>query len=258
VAGKGVARTLPCGLSGTAQIALPLGGTRGYVVANTEEGNLGVFDFALDGGSLPSSYTKQSALGLLSGATLIRARHHASGHLLSLTNAGVEVVDLAKRAQLQRPADSTLFVRRGERPGQQSGSVSVAPLPGRNAYALLEQGARRVQALDFDGNPLGVWAGRSSILLTLDAGVVFTDLDVDSAGNVWVLSYKPNGAARAVFNLEVYNSAGAFVVRFVGINAMALAVDNFSTVFTQNAENLGGPGGYPEPTLSVWAPENPS
>ena len=76
--------------------------------------------------------------------------------------------------------------------------------------------------------------------------------------SVWVLSTIPNGSKPATYMLDVYNKLGAPVVRFAGVNAHAMAIDAFGTVFTENAENAIGPDGYAEPTISLWSPENPS
>jgi hypothetical protein len=257
VVGPANTKALACGAGAPAIVALSLTEGPSCVVAQTPDKRYGVF--ALDPtGDLPASFEAKDARAFLRGDALTRARMHEAGYLVALTSIGGEVVDLREATRLGRPADPLLFTRRGALRGQLSGPTSIAPLRGLHGYALLEQGERRVQALDFSANYLDIWSGDSVIGLRRDDGRLFVDLEIDAAGNVWVLSYVPNGTAKTEFSIDVYDSRGQFVVTFDEVNALGLTIDLFSGVFTENAENVIGPGGYPEPTISIWTPENAS
>src|SRR5262249_32592889 len=238
----GALRALACGTAAVSQVALALGEGPSCLVAQTSKGSnkvYGVFPFdptqALP--SEPEKLDPAKAAGLLKGEALVRARMHDGGFLVALTDVGVEVVDLNKSKALGRPADPDLFHRRGERLGQMSAPVSVAPLRGIYAYALLEQATKRVQAFDFSGNYIPLLANSAIINLRQDAGRIFLDLDIDPTGHIWVLSYVHNTNAAASFVIDVYDPHGSFVVTFGGVNALALTVDAFTSVYTENAEN---------------------
>jgi hypothetical protein len=256
VAGAVNVKRLACGVSGTLAVVFAKGEGQATVLANGEAGQtLAVYPFD-PRGPLPTEFDPKLALGVLRGTTLRRAKHHPAGYVLALTEVGVEVVDLNKSTRLGAPASPMFFARRGARLGQFSGPISLAPLPDALGYVLLEQGTMRLQALDFSGGTLATWATSSQLPLALSAGKTLLDVEVDSARNVWVLSTIPNGSKPAFYRLEVFNKLGAPVVMFTGVNAHAMAVDAFGTVFTENAENVIGPDGYAEPTISLWAPEN--
>jgi len=259
VVGATTTKALECGTKAPLQVAMSLGDGPSCVIAQTETRRCGVFAFDPAVG-LPPSFERSAALGVLKGDSIVRARMHDAGYLVALTNVGAEVVDLSKHKRLGRPADSDLFVRRGLRIGQMSGAVSIAPLRGLHGYALLEQGGRRVQALGFSGNYLDIWARGAVIPLRgdrgSDPGRVFLDVEVDPASNVWVLSSTPGAGGAPSFAIDVYSPRGEFIVSFDGVNANALTVDLYGGVFTENAESFAGPL-YVEPSVSVWAPENP-
>lgn len=249
-------KSLACGTITVTQVALASGEGPSCLVTRTSTGAYGVFPFDPTQ-ALPLTFDPKEAAGILKGEALVRARMHNGGFLVALTDVGVEVVDLSKRAVLGRPADPDLFHRRGQRLGQMSAPVSVAPLRGIYAYALLEQGTRRVQAFDFSGNPIPLWANSPSIALRKDAGRIFLDLDIDATGNLWGLSYVHDRGVAASFVIDVYDPRGSSIVTFEGVNALALAVDAFTSVFAENAENAVGPDSYPEPSISIWTPQNP-
>lgn len=258
VVGPTTTKSLACGMRAPLQVVMSLADGPSCVIAPTGRRECGVFGFDPAVG-LPESFDEGAALGMLTGSTIVRARMHDAGYLVALTNVGVEVIDLSKYKRTGRPAESDMFVRRGLRVGQMGGPVSVAPLRGLQGYALLEQGTRRVQALDFMGNYIEIWARGSEIPLrsgsTRDSARVFLDVEVDPAGNVWVLSSTPNFRASSSYTVDVYSERGEFIVSFDDVNADALTVDLYGGVFTQNAESFAGPL-YVEPSISVWTPEN--
>lgn len=253
IAGPPVVKSLACGEPANVQLALDLTGGPSAMVASVG-GSLRIFQ--IDPTAELPALDASKAKGILQGKTLTRARMHKDGKLVALTELGVEVVDLSAAARLGRPADPSVFFRRGQRLGQMSGPVSVAPLPTEHGYVLLEAGSQgRVQALDFAGNPLTTWGNASFIALPARQGRVPLDVDVDRSGNVWVLSYT-DATDGAAYKIDVYDKKGSFVVTFSNVPALSLATDAFGTLFTENAQSGVGPAGYAEPTLSVWTARN--
>lgn len=238
----------PCGSEGLSRILLgSRPDQRSLVIARTKEGPYGIFPFD-PAGPIPTELLLASSAGELRGDTLIGVRRHADGYVIALTEVGVEAVHVesGRRRQPQ------IFARRGVRLGQISEGVAVAPLRGVRGYVLLEQAERRIQALDFEGNPLKVFGNGSAIKLPGDGGRSYLDVEVDHLGHLWVLSTVGNGSAPASFTVDVYDRSGTSIVSFDDVNARALAVDPLGTLYTLDCENAIGPGTYPEPVISRW------
>jgi hypothetical protein len=243
-------RTTPCGSEGLSRILL--GATReekSLVIARSKEGPYAVFPFEADG-VIPTDLdlVLANAVGELRGDMLAGARRHADGYVIALTDLGVEAVHVESGTR-RHPE---IFARRGLRLGQISQGVAVAPLRGVRGYLLLEQATYRLQAVDFEGNPLKVFGARSAIDLPRDAGRSYLDVEVDHAGHIWLLSTASNGSAKDTFRVDVYDRGGVSLVSFEDVNAKALAVDPLGTLYTLDFENAIGPGTYPEPIVSQW------
>lgn len=237
---------LACGVPAGARALVGESGVASVLVSPTKEGALGVFAFD-PAAALPTELSISNALGELRGGKLRAARLHAAGYVIALTDLGVEVV--RPKGQRSHPQ---ILTRKGHRAGQIATGVAVAPLRGVLGYALLEQGERRVQALDFDGNPIAQFGKASVLALPSDAGRTYLDLEVDAGGNLWVLSYLGNGSDAASFVIHVFDRTGNPMVTFSDVPARALSVDALSTLYTLDAEKAVGPGGYAEPIVSQW------
>jgi hypothetical protein len=229
------------------------------LVVPVSSGELGVFPYApgkTNIATFNAASADSSKFGNLLGRSLRHARiHPTSSHLLALTEIGVEILHLEREAGA-RAASSQLFTRRGERRGCSSGAVAVAPFYGLRQYALLEQGARRLQVFDFAGRPINHFGGKPWLDLRQDDGRTFLDVDIDGGGRPWVLSVSPNGSKEASFNLDIYGADGVLVLGIVGVNAYRIALDIFGDFYTLNTENALGPSGYAEPSLSTWTPSS--
>ena len=121
---------------------------------------------------------------------------------------------------------------------------------------ILEDGNKRIQAMDVSGNPVLVFQnGTSSIaeLVDQDAGTVYLDLGVEGKGYMYVLSYVNGGTAVDDYRLDIYDPQGNFLTRTTGVAAARLAVDTFRNVYTLNYETIVGPPRI-EPSLSQWEP----
>lgn len=243
-------RATPCGSEGLSRILL--GATReekSLVIARSKEGPYGVFPFDADK-LIPTDLdlVLANAVGELRGDTLASVRRHADGYVIALTDVGVEAVHVESGTR-RHPQ---IFARRGLRLGQISEGVAVAPLRGVRGYLLLEQATHRIQAVDFEGNPLTVFGAGSAMQLPRDGGRSYLDVEVDHVGHIWVLSTAPNGSAKDTFRVDVYGRTGVPIVSFEDVNAKALAVDPLGTLYTLDFENAIGPGTYPEPIVSRW------
>lgn len=216
-------------------------------IGPSKEGPYGVFAFGPKD-PLPTALSIANSVGELRGSRLDSARMHADGYVLALTDVGVEAV----RVQSGARRHPQIFARKGTRIGQISTGVAVAPLRGVRGYLLLEQAIQRIQALDFEGNPLAVFGADSAIVLPSDPGREYLDLEVDHVGHIWVLSMVGNGTAAASFTVHVLDRGGTSLVTFPGVNAKAIAVDVLGSLHTLDCENTIGPGGYPEPVVSRW------
>ena len=75
---------------------------------------------------------------------------------------------------------------------------------------------------------------------------------------VYVLSYDNTSYT---YRLDIYTPDGDFLTRTTGVNAGALAVDFWRTVYTLNYEVLKEPDdtlpGVTEPSVSLWLPSVP-
>ncbi len=93
--------------------------------------------------------------------------------------------------------------------------------------------------------------------------VTYLDVAVESKGFIYVLSYVNDGANPSDYRLDVYNPDGTPVNPDIAshngeVNGARMTVDQWRTVFTLNYQQMQGPGGRPEPTVSQWIPSTPS
>jgi hypothetical protein len=94
------------------------------------------------------------------------------------------------------------------------------------------------------------------VALEQGAGIVYLDLGVEGLGYMYVLSYVNDGATASDYRLDLYDPAGNFLTRTVGLAAARLAVDTFRNVYTLNYETVAGAPRI-EPSLSHWIPMTP-
>jgi hypothetical protein len=146
----------------------------------------------------------------------------------------------------------------GREPGRLSGPVALALAPD-GSVLVLEDGNRRIQALDVYGNPVAYFPGGSA-LLALPAETrppTYLDLCIDASGRLYVLLYLGQGDAPGDYRLDVYTPDGQPLTRTPGINAARIAIDRWLNLYTLNFKSLAGPEGRTEPELSVFVPTPP-
>lgn len=177
------------------------------------------------------------------------------------TSHKMQVLLLPEEAtDLDAAPQSTTFAAQkcgqGRREGLLDTPVAVASLG--NAVLVLEQGNRRVQALDAHANAVPLFSGGTSNVMALRAeeGITYLDLAVEGQGYMYVLSYQGDGTLPAQYRLDLYTPDGAFQARTVGVAAACIAVDLFRNLYTLNYETLAG-APTSEPSLSQWLPHTP-
>ena len=93
--------------------------------------------------------------------------------------------------------------------------------------------------------------------------VTYLDVAIEAKGFIYVLSYVNDGAKAENYRLDIYNPDGTPLnpnkaVHNGVVNAAHMTVDQWRTLFTLNYEQMQGPGGRPEPTVSQWVPSAPA
>jgi hypothetical protein len=142
----------------------------------------------------------------------------------------------------------------GERPGHFAGPVALALAPGGEVL-VLENGNRRIQAVDLYGNPVPYFGGSSLLVLVAESRpVTYLDLATDADGHLYVLLYLGNGDAVGDYRLDLYAADGRYLGGTPGVNAARIAVDRRRNVYTLDFAILLGPGERTEPGISVYAP----
>ncbi len=92
--------------------------------------------------------------------------------------------------------------------------------------------------------------------------IVYLDVGAETKGFIYVLSYVVPGHKPSDYRLDIYNPDGTPVTPDVDthngqVNAARMTVDQWRTLFTLNYQQMEGPAGRPEPTVSQWIPSTP-
>ena len=127
---------------------------------------------------------------------------------------------------------------------------------------VLEAGNQRVQAFSRGGHPVLAFGEQSSFPLVShasgDVNVVYLSMTVDVANYTYVLSQNGNGYEAAQFNLDVYTPTGEPLFYRQGlVVAGGMVVDLWRNLYALNFQQIAGPGGRPEPSISEWIPSTP-
>lgn len=146
----------------------------------------------------------------------------------------------------------------GHAPGRLSGPVALALAPD-GSVLVLENGNRRIQALDVYGNPVPHFPGGSTVLALRaeTRAPTYLDLCIDASGRLYVLLYLDQGDAVDDYQLDVYTPDGQPLGRTPGINAARIAIDRWLNLYTLDFQSMNGPGDRTEPVLSVFVPTLP-
>jgi hypothetical protein len=247
---------------GFAQVLLPRSNGRAFLIAPAPtadkkdkeigDATFGVYPLDFEARKLPNTFAENQLIGTFLAETIERAKLHSAGVVVAITGGKFfEAIRPSKEPGF--PAAATILNKRGALEGQLDAPVSLCPLALEHAVYILEAGqSRRVQCFDFLGNPIIKFNGKSTFALRAAADYQYLDIEEDALGNIWVL-----GKRTQDHFIDVYNPSGERIVEFPNVNALSLAIDDATTVYTVNAESVRGPADYPEPTLSIWTPQNP-
>jgi hypothetical protein len=257
-------KQLSCGLQQTISVAYEklgqLGGARNFFLQPTEQG------FFLQSANLdddsPFNLENPLTWGIFS-QPLASLAVVPTGHVIGVDrqNHKIQILTLPKMPSDPSKAPqavpfSVSKMGYGTRPGLLKAPVAVTVL-GATIF-ILEDGNKRIQAVDATGNPVLRFQNGTTSIVDLDHGhgVVYLDIGVEGMGYLYVLSYVNDGTAAADYRLDVYTPDGDFLTRTTGVAAARLAVDTFRNVYTLNYETVADAPRV-EPSLSQWNPSTP-
>lgn len=193
---------------------------------------------------------------------------HPAGHIVSISNDNhkLEIQKLPAAAQADNVTAQYFLARtcsgQGSRPGLMNSPIAAVISP-EGAIIVLEAGNNnRLQAFDLGGNPVPYFTGQSTpYFLQLDPTAQYLDVAVEFSGYLYLLAQDANGNHR----LDIYHPTqrgNAPICTTTGVNAAALAVDFWRSVYSLNYTILQLPNGqipsFTEPTVSLWVPTPPS
>ncbi len=190
-----------------------------------------------------------------------------TGYLVGVnrTNHKMEILELPSAAvdSDQAPASVAFSVQKmglGTRPGLLGSPVALTVFG--TTILILEDGNRRIQAVDVSGNPVLQFQGQTASTIDLStiesdpSSVVYLDIAVEGLGYMYVLSYANGGLSADDYRLDIWDPDGNHLLRKTGVAAARMAVDTFRNVYTLNYETIAGAPRI-EPSLSQWEPSTP-
>ena len=204
--------------------------------------------------------TSWGRFGMLPTAMAI----HSNGYVVAVNPDVDTMLILALPATASSDADApwaTAPLEPGTAPGRLNAPALTAIRPDQTIL-VLEAGNQRVQAFSRGGHPVLAFGEQSSFPLVShasgDVNVVYLSMTVDVANYTYVLSQNGNGYDAAQFNLDVYTPTGEPLFYRQGIVvAGGMAVDLWRNLYALNFQQIAGPGGRPEPSISEWIPSTP-
>jgi len=184
---------------------------------------------------------------------------HPGGKIISITNTKnkFEVIELPDSVQTDANAPfSNTYSAQGLRPGLLDGPVHAALDPD-GTILVLEDGNKRIQAFDLNGNAAPIFPGGAYYVPLKDQPVTrYLDFAVEFKGYMYVLSI-----VSGVYTLDIYQPTGEWLAATTGFDAQRLAVNYWRDVFAQNSQVLKLPDGSlparTEPSISHWIPSTP-
>jgi hypothetical protein len=191
---------------------------------------------------------------------------HSNGYVAAVNPSCDRMLILALPATSSAEADApwaSAPLEAGTAPGRLLAPALVAIRPDQTIL-VLEKGNQRVQAFSRGGHPVPAFPSMqprywfpliSHAPPSID--VVYLSMSVDVANYVFILSQNGNGYDAADFYLDVYAPTGTLLFSQRGLNAAGLAVDLWRNVYTLNYQQISGPGGRPEPSISEYTPSTP-
>jgi hypothetical protein len=122
--------------------------------------------------------------------------------------------------------------------------------------AVLEAGNKRLQVFDVFGNPYDYFQASPFLVLRSDSGIHYLDVDIDTDGNMYVLSYQGSGSQASQYQLDIYDSSGKLVSTTLGMNAARIQLDAWRNIYTLDYSLISGSNGDSSPAIRVWSPFN--
>jgi hypothetical protein len=150
----------------------------------------------------------------------------------------------------------------GTRPGRMTSPVAAA-VSADGVVLVLEDGTagNRLLAFDVAGNPLPYFKRQKEspywMRLASTAGATYLDMSVEFTNYIYVLSQDPNDQT---ITLSIYHPTQADTAPICAtpnVNAGAIAVDYWRSLYALNYDVLTLGGAFPaitEPSVSVWRP----
>jgi hypothetical protein len=152
----------------------------------------------------------------------------------------------------------------GTGPGR-LGAPALTCIRPDQTILVLEARNKRIQAFSRGGHPVRAFPTTPTpywIPLVSHApvgtSVVHLSMSSDVAGYLYVLSQSGNGYDPSDFHLDIYTPGGTHLAHQQGLVAGGLAVDLWRNVYTLNFQQIAGPGGRTEPSLSEYLPHTPA
>ena len=189
---------------------------------------------------------------------------HSNGYVVAV-NPSIDTMLILALPAMASPDEDAPWASAPLEPGAAPGRLSapaLAAIRPDQTILVLEAGNQRVQAFSRGGHPVLAFGEQSSFPLvshaSSDVHVVYLSMTVDVANYTYVLSQNGNGYEATQFNLDVYTPTGKPLFYQQGaIVAGGMAVDLWRNLYALNFQQIAGPGGRPEPSISEWIPSTP-
>jgi hypothetical protein len=183
---------------------------------------------------------------------------HPAGYVIGVSygSSKMEILQLPAGSVADANAPIALLTSGpGALAGLLKGPIAIG-VTGDGVLLVLEQDNQRIQAFDVYGNPVPYFPNNSPFapLRTETSSPSYLDMSVTRDGWIYVLSYVNTGSTQIDYRLDIYNPAGVFLSRTVGVNGAKIVADSWRRVYTLNYESFLGPGGRTEPSVSQWIP----
>lgn len=257
-----------CGYASKALIAYdPKGHANGsgnnFVLAPASSGRFHLRKITLSESKEPALVLANQSYGIFA-TQLDAVAIHPAGYAVGIdgNNHKLMVLGLPPQGLSEDQAPvAVVKMGYGTRPGLLHTPRGLA-IASDGTILVLEQGTRRIQALDLSGNPVLRFAGGTESTVQLatseNGGTVnYLDIAVEPLGYMYVLSYVGTGASPANYHLDLFDPDGVYLSRTSGLAAARIVVDMWRTAYTLNYQTILGPNGRVEPSISTWIPSTP-
>jgi hypothetical protein len=199
--------------------------------------------------------------------------YHSQGYVFAISYAAHKLFRLSLTSKPVPDTDAPQAVMasgQGDRDGLIHGPVALAvALDGR--VLVLETTNQRVQAFDIFGKPVQYFANPGydpadpdsppaipTLALRQGANATYLDIAVESKGYIYVLSYTGDGSVPGQYQVDLYQPDGTFLVSSPNVAAANIAVNLLRDMYTLNYEQILGPDGHVQPSVSMWLPPAPA